>query len=328
LSQYANRKDAVSGDGTAGGYLVPEEAKGDLIQLTLAKMPIMSMGVTQFTGLRGDLPIPKLTARPTAYMVGETEAPSKSDTTFGEIVLRAHKVAAFTKLSRRLAYQTQGNAEMIIKEALSDAMALKMNSQLIDGNGADRNVLGLRNQIGGMTLTDAIGTNGGRFRIDKASEMVENLDEADEYNDAGNYGWLMRPRVLGGMKRERIVQYSGGTEAEGQPILADSLLINTSVLEDKLGHMLRTTTQISATESKGTSDTCSYTYFGNWKQFYVGLWRDMELRVSDIASDNSGNSAFLNDQVFLVSFQEFDCNIGRASAFTYVPDCENTVANW
>lgn len=328
IDQYATKRDASSTDGTAGGYLVPEEAKGDLIDLTIAKMPIMTMGITQFTGLRGDLPIPKITGRPTAYMVGEVQAPAKSDVTFGEIVLRPHKVAAFTKLSRRLAYQTQGNAETIIKDALSDAMALKMNDQLISGNGADRQVLGLRNQTSGMTASTALGTNGGRFRIDNAGEMIGNLDEADEYTDAGRYGYLMRPRVLDGMKRERIVQYNGGTEAAGAPVLASNLLINNKVLEDQLGHMIRTTTQISATETKGSSTTCSYTYFGNWKQFYVGLWRDMELRVSDIASDADGNSAFLNDQLFLVAFQEFDCNIGRQSAFTYVPDCENTVADW
>jgi len=328
LTEYAKKRDASSIDGTSGGYLVPEEVKGDLIDLTLAQMPIVNMGITKFTGLYGDLPIPKLTQRPTAYMVGETAAPGKTDVSFGEITLRPHKVAAFTKMSRRLAYQTRGAAETIIRNSLSEAMALKMHDQLINGIGAANEVLGLRNRVANMTSTTAIGSNGGRFKIDKASEMIENLDEANEYRDTGMYGWLMRPVVLGGMKRERVIEYTSAPSSGGMPVLGDNLLMSNKVLEDKLGHMLRTTTQISAAETKGTSSSCAYSYFGNWKMFYLGLWRDFELRISDVASDASGNSAFLNDQIYLVAFQEFDCSIGRDTAFTYVPDCETTKSLW
>lgn len=328
IDEYAKKRDANSGDGSEGGYLVPEEAKGDLIDLTLAQMPIANMGVTKYAGLHGDLPIPKITSRPTAYMVSETGAPSSSDNAFGEIVLRPKKVAAFTKISRRLAYQTRGVAEQVIRNALSEAMALKFHDQLLNGIGSQNEVTGLRYATSGMTTTDAIGTNGGRFKIDKASEMPENLDEADELKDSGNYGWLMRPVVLGGMKRERVIMYSGASANAGQPMLGTNLLINNKMLEDQLGHMIRTTTQIGATETKGTSSTCSYVWFANWKMFLLGLWRDMELRVSDIASDASGNSAFLKDQIYIVAFQEFDANIARASAFTYVADAETTKSNW
>ena len=54
----------------------------------------------------------------------------------------------------------------------------------------------------------------------------------------------------------------------------------------------------------------------------------MEIRVSDQASDQSGNSAFLKDQFFMVAFQQIDCNIGRATAFTYVGDAETAEASW
>lgn len=326
LAATMQKRDAIAGDGSQGGYLIPEEQSNELVGLTIAKMPILGLGVTQLTGLYGDLPIPKITSRNTGYWVGETQAPTESTGAFGEFTLRPKKAGAFTKYSRRLVYQTRGTVESIIRQNITDALALKIHEGYLIGKGVDSEPKGIFNQSG-MTTTAAIGAPGGRFTIDKAAEMLQNLDAANELEDGANMGILMRPEVMGGLKRERVRQYSGQPLAQAAPLNPFAVLMSQDELEKIIGVKLRTTTQILGTNVK-ISPTLSNVICGNWKQFYAGFWRGLEIRVSDVASDTSGNSAMLNDQFYMVAFQEVDCNVGRPTAFTLIEDAQVDSAQW
>jgi len=328
LSQYAaTQKDHIAGDGTQGGYLIPEEVSSEIIGMVIAKMPIMEMGPTKITGLHGDLPIPKQTSRNIGYWVGETEPPTESTGAFAEFTLRAKKAGALTKYSKRLVSQTRGTAENIIKENLTDSLALTIDRAYLSGPGSDSQPKGILNQTG-TTVTPNLATNGARFRADKAASMIQALDVADELVQGGNFGFIMRPEVIGGMRRERIPQFTGQPIGQGMPLSMVDVLMSNEQLEQKIGYKIRTTTLLSNAVTKGTSSTSSHVIFGNWKQFFIGFWRNLEIRVSDQASDASGNSAFLKDQFYMVAFQEVDCNVGRATAFTIVDDAETNEALW
>jgi HK97 family phage major capsid protein len=320
-------KDAIAGDGTQGGYLIPEEVTSEIIDMTIANMVIMQMGCTELRNLYGDLPIPKMTARNTGYWVGETEAPTESNVTFGEFTLRPKKAGVFTKYSKRLSYQTRGTADNLIKQMVSDSLALTLDAGFLSGTGTQSQPKGILTQTG-MTTTANQATNGARFRVDKAAAMIQALDAANELRDGGNYGFIMRPEVLGGMRRERIPQFTGQPIGQGMPLSMTNVLMSNQQLEQQIGYKLRSTTQLSAAVTCGTSSTCSKVIFGNWKQMFLGFWRGMEIKVSDQASDASGNSSFLKDEFFMVAFQEVDSNVGRATAFTTVSDAETTESNW
>ncbi len=320
-------KDNIAGDGTQGGYLIPEEVTNELVGLTIANMPLMSMGVTLLDGLYGPLPIPRQTGRATGYWVGETEPPTESSTTFDEFTLRPKKGGAFSKFSRRLSYQTRGTADRIIKESIVDSLALLIEEGFISGSGSDGQPKGFLKQSG-YTTGASLATNGARFRMDKAAALVQALDVANELKENGSYGFLMRPEVLGGMKRERIPQFTGQALGQGMPLSMSDVLMSKKQLEDVIGYMIGTTTLLSNTLTKGTSTSCSKVTFANWKQLFIGFWRGMEVRVSDQASDASGNSSFLKDQFYIVAFQEVDSNVGRATAFTIADDAETTESNW
>ena len=320
-------KDAIAGDGSQGGYLVPEEVTSEIVDMTIANMPLMKFGVNELRGLHGDLPIPRQTDRNTGYWVGETEAPTESSNVFGEFTLRPKKAGAFTKMSRRLSYQTKGTADAIIKKSLSQGLALTIHNGLLQGTGSDKQPLGILN-VSGMTTTPNQATNGARFRVDKCAAMTQAIDVADELLDSGKYAFLMRPEVLGGLRRERVPQFSGQAIGQGMPLSMANILMSKEELAKVIGYPLETTTQLSKVLTCGTSSTCSDVIYGNWQQFYVGFWRGFEIRVSDQASDGSGNSSFLKDQFFMVAFQEVDSNVGRATAFTKVSDAETNEANW
>jgi HK97 family phage major capsid protein len=310
-------------DGTEGAVLVPEELDDQVIPMALEAMPIFSLGPTVMRNLVGNIAIPKTTGRPTGYWVGENEAPTESEATFGEIKLDPKRVAGFSKVSQRLLRQAPGVAEPIIRQELANALAIAWHDAIIRGSGSDSEPRGIVN-TSGLTTTTALGTNGGRFTADKAEEMYTNIQEADYGGIGARMGMLMRPMVLSGMKRERIAQYSGDTG--GQYVFAPPMISN-KTLEDMVGMPIRTTTGLLATLTKGSSSTCSRVIMGDWAQLLLAMWGGVELKASDTTA-HSTSSAFLQNQVWLVIQQECDVQIKQAAAFSVIADAETTPANW
>ena len=318
------RKSANAGTRATGGALIPDEVTNEIIDLAIAQMPISELGIDKMGGLRGELPIPKLTARNTAYWVGEEEAPTESNNTWGEITLRPKTLGAFTKISKRLIWQSSGVAEKEVRKQLVNSMSLKLEEALISGSGTDKQPKGIVN-YSNLTSTSAIGTNGGRFRVDKATDMVTAIDVANMLKPNGKFGFLMRPEVKQGLATERVVQYSGQSEANGMPVI--NPFMSQAELETMLGYKCRTTTLISNTLTKGTSTTCSYVIFGDWAQVILGSWMGMELTASATAG-NSGGSAMLNRQIWLTAFQDVDIQVRNETGLTVLSDAEATKANW
>lgn len=319
---YAARANTAT-DGTQGGVLVPEELDDAVIPLALEAMPIMELGPTVLRNLVGNVSIPKTTGRPTGYWVGENEAPTESETTFGEIKLDPKRVAGFTKVSQRLLRQAPGVAEPIIRQELANAIAIAMHAAIIRGSGSASQPRGIVNTPD-LTSTAAIGSNGGRFTADKAEEMLANIEEADYGGIGASMGMIMRPIVKSGMKRERIAQYSG--DAGGQYVFAPPMISN-QTLEEMVGFPIRNTTSLLANLTKGTSSTCSRAILGDWTQLLIAMWGGVEIAASDTTAYSTA-SAFLQKQVWLVINQEADIQVKQAKAFTVIADAEVTPANW
>jgi HK97 family phage major capsid protein len=338
-------KDATTGannaiTGAGGGYLIPDEVTNEFVDMVLQKMPMVDLGINVIRGLTGDLPVPIKTSRTTAYMVGENSKPPVSNVQYGEIVLRPKKVAAFTKQSNRLIYQSRGVSDKIIRDDLVYTMKKKMEQMLISGNGAGFQPKGIYQFIGAGSTASSVGVNGvkaqadSRFRIDDASKMITDLECADELSTpGGKWGFLMHPRVKMGMKRERITQWNGQASNNGQPILPMNLLMTDKIMEDQIGFKIGNTTlvpsnQTGPTGASSASTTCSTVIFANWDLFWMGLWRDFVMKVSDVASDGATGSALLDDQIYIVAFSEFDTQLMRQTAVTAATGCETTESLW
>lgn len=319
----AQLKSNNAQSGEAGGYLIPEEHTSELIELAVANTPVFEMGPTVLRNLRGELPIPKTTGRPTAYWVGEEEEATESETTFGEIVLRPKTIAAFTKVSRRLMHQSSNTIEGVIRGELVKSFGLGINTALLTGSGTDKVPRGISN-FSGLTATAAIGTNGGRFTIDKAAEMAMNIDVANMLN--GNLGYIVRPEVLSYMLRERVAQFSGQPSGTGQPISGSNIIMSHAELEATLGYKIRTTTLLGNTTVKGTGNSGSDVFFGDWSQLTVGMWEGFEIKASDVAGNASG-SAMTQRQIWITAFQGLDSNIKDETGFTTISDAMTASAD-
>lgn len=315
MAKMAVQRSNNAQSGEAGGYLIPEEYTSEIIDLAIAKTPVMEMGITTIRNLRGELPIPKVTGRPTMYWVGEEEEADESSTQFGEIVLRPKTAAAFTKVSRRLMHQSSNTIEGIIRGELVKSFRLGIDNALLNGSGTEKVPKGI-SSFSGLTATTALGANGNRFRIDNAAEMAMNIDVANML--MGNLGYIMRPEVLSYMLRERVEQFSAQGNAKAQPINSQNVLMSQAQLEAILGYKVRTTTLIPKTV-KGTSDSASSVYFGDWSQLVVGMWEGFELKASDVAGNATG-SALTQRQIWITAFQGLDSNIKDETGFTTISD--------
>ena len=324
LAEMGEQRSANASSGAAGGYLIPEESASEIIDLSIARTAVMELGPTIIRGLRGELPIPKVTGRPTMYWVGEEEAPTESNTTFGEITLRPKNAAAFTKMSQKLLYQSAMVAEKIVREQLVNAFTIGIETAAINGSGNNGEPKGIT-QYGSLTSTATLTSlSRSRFRVDDAQRMQKDIDVANMLK--GNIGYLMRPEVLSGMMRERIVQFSGQSATEGQPTINPFMTRN--IIEEALyGAKVRTTTLLGLGNTSSGVATDSNVVCGDWAQLILAFWEGFEIKASDVAG-NAGGSALTQRQVWMVAHQSMDMNIKDQTGFCMIPDADTAEANW
>lgn len=313
-------KIASTNTGASGGFLVPEEVSSQIIDLAIARMPVFQMGVTMLRGLQGDLAIPKITGRPSGYWVGENSRPTESNTTFEQRTLNPKRLAAYTKVSKRLILQSGGVAEQVVRDELSKGIRLTWHESFIEGTGTQHQPKGLE----GYNITAVTAANG-RFTFNHAAEMANKIDTNDRLYDGGSFGYLMYPTVKWGLKDERVAQYSGQASTAGQPIITP--IMSDTTLEETLGYMVRTTTQIDNDESTGATSTGSTVWFGDWSGLICGMWQGMEMRVSDVAGQGN-DSAFLQNELWLLTQLEVDHQLKDELMFTKCAGAETARSAW
>ncbi len=318
-------KRAAEVSGTTGvGFWIPTEISSDFVDLALASMPLYNV-VTKLPNMSGkSFEIPVLLTRPDAVAVAESGNSSELDYTFGNRTFSAKRASGYTKISALTLRQTGTALESLIREQLGLSLRVKVHKGIVNGAGTSNDPLGVRGYRGSFTATDAIGTNGGRFTIAKASAMSSDLQEADHDFSGSNPGYLMRPVVMNGMQLERIPQYSGDTAGE----FVFPPIVTKQRLENQVGAPIHLTTHLPNTNTKGSSTSCSDVIYGDWKQVFLAMWGGIELRTSQHASDASSNSAFLQHSVMLIVDQYYDVNIGDRTKFSHVPDAETTRSSW
>jgi HK97 family phage major capsid protein len=317
-------KSANASSLAAGGVLIPTDIGQEIIALAMPNIVMMEMGVTRYNDLVGDLLLPKITGRPSIYWVDEEEAPTESNVTFGDVKLQMKTAAAFTKISQKLLLQSNEVIDRVVREELGKAFGIGIDGALLTGTGTDKKPAGIYSVSGFSANTVAMGANGKRFTMYEAGLMIKAVELANMLvGNSANFGFLMHPAAKWGMKLERIPQFT--TDTAGA--YAFNPLITDAMLESMVGYKIRSSTQISATETVGASPTTSSVIFGDFSQIGVGMWGNMEIKTSDIAGNASG-SAMLNRQIWITGFQGIDQVVKNATGFTKVAGAETNEALW
>ena len=297
-------KAMSQGTDTAGGYIVPEDAIGQVIEKLKANVVAYDLGARDLAVTGVPVTIPKLTTAATGYWVSENSTITASDLGFEQINMTPKTVAGRVVLSNLLLETSAPTADSIIEEDLAQQIGLAVDLGVLNGSsgGGSGEPIGIMQTAGVSTVTTAaqIGTPPS---VANMMEFISDLDAANALR--GKLGWCLHPLALSEI-RQMTVDYAGVST----PLSAVST--STGFSDTLFGYPFRTSTQMTAPTA---SNFAGSVLFGNWDDVIIGRWGGMRLLASDTSDD-----AFSKDQTHIRATMRVDVALRHAESFTYSVD--------
>ncbi|RAH99855.1 phage major capsid protein [Acuticoccus sediminis] len=121
-------------DDTAGGYLAPAQFVAEVIKGIVEVSPVRQAARVGSTA-SGSVILPKRTGRPTARWVGETETRTGTESTYGQVEIPVHEMAAYVDVSLRLLEDAAVNVESEVAMDLAEEFGRLEGVALVNGDG-------------------------------------------------------------------------------------------------------------------------------------------------------------------------------------------------
>ena len=229
--------------------------------------------------------------------LGEAQKIPTSQATYGEVNLKAKKLAALTPISNDLLRYNAVGIDGWVADDLMRNAKVELDDAFLNGSGTAHTPLGLKNVSGVQTWTPASGTALG---LKTPTGMLAKLKQANIPMD--NVKWLLNP--MGESWLEDLAFASGPFAF---PSLDEGKLKGYEVIE-------------SATVGYDATSTPTADFWvGDWSQFLWGVGYDISVEMSREGTFDDGNgnqiSAFQNDLTLVRLITEHDFNVRHAEAF-------------
>ena len=301
---YGQRDIQNTGSATLGGNLIDTDLRADMwIEALRNKAIVLQMGAKFITGLRGNVAFPKETGVSTADWINENEPAPESNYTVGQIGLNPKTIAAYTTLTRTLLLQSTPDAEMIARDNLVKAMALKIDQTVLYGSGVAPVPKGIANYSGIKKIATGFGTDGGYPTYEKLIELCGEIEAANA--NINGLKWLINAKTQARLMITPV--QTGGTE--GNFIIRDGS-------STFCGKPYYVTNQVRSNLTKGNGTNLSEIYLGDWSQVYIGEWEGLSL------SANYNGATFRTGGVEIVAFQTMDLNVAYEESFGMFTDAK------
>lgn len=303
-----NRLDVLTkaalGEGTVGttslmtgaGVLVPIEYSTDLIQLVRAKTVVRELGASTYQASSETGWIPRQNAAATGYWLGENSSITESEPTFDQIQYIIRKLAAFSVVGNEVIFDSNPDAEKVVLEDLAMVLALAEDLAYLAGSGSGATPKGIAN-VSGISST-SLATNGRTPTFDDFADQIYNLQS----NNFDCTGFAFHPRLVQSMRKAKDSQNRYLWEP-GVPSMNVPPTIS--------GIPYKTSTQISITETQGSSSVASHVYSGQWDQAIIFERGGVQLMASNVAG-----AAFQQDQTFVRAIVRRDFQVRHPLAFS------------
>lgn len=275
-------KALLAGEGSAGGFLIPEDFTSEIIELLQPQAVVRRMGAISIPMPSGTLPITAITGGATAYYVGESTNITPSQQAFGQIVLTAKKLAALVPISNELLRVPNAKADVIVRNDLISAIAKREDLAFIRGDGTQAQPKGILHWA----------ASGNKFNANSTVNLqtvTEDLGKAERLLKEGNVpftrpGWLMAPRTEIFLKSLRDANGNFAFRAE--------------MMQGKLqGFPYAVTTQIPTNLGSGGNE--SEVYLVDFADAIIGETTQMIIEISSEAAYYDGTgvvAAFSRDE--------------------------------
>lgn len=305
-SEVLMARDLTVGTDSAGGYLRPTDhyAEG-FIDILRNATHVINLGATELNELRGDVSIPSQTGSATGYWLEEGQAPTESNLTFGQVLIKPKTVGGFIDYSRKMMLQASPDIEMLVRRDLAGVIAVEVDRVAINGSGSGAEPLGILNTSGVGSV--AIGANGGAPTWSHMLQLEEAL--ATSNADVGSIGYLTNPKVRRKLKESTKVSADAGAGFIWEASPGDALgfgRIN--------GYRAAASNNVPSGLTKGSaSGVCSAIILGNWADLVIGRWGALDILVDPYAMSTSGG-------VRVVALLDCDMALRHAASFAVIKD--------
>lgn len=292
-------------DPSTGGFLVPEEMRSELLQISLEQSVVRQRATVITMGsLSTKIPFVDSTTNVGSvfggmqfYWVGESASITPTEAKFGNVKLEANKLVGGARVPNELWADAPA-----LRTWLDVAAPMGINfyedNSFMNGNGADQPL--------GILNSEAL------IQFDRTT--LDTLVPADIYGmyarmlpqSLGSAVWLVNqtllPKLFG---MQTIVQNVAGTENVGGGFPLGIMNIAGQPFMSLLGRPLIVTEKIPALANNGGNDIC----FVDWKYYLVG---DRQA----VSMDFSEHSRFMNDETEMRIIERVDGRPWVQSALT------------
>ncbi|MEA3540536.1 MAG: phage major capsid protein [Pseudomonadota bacterium] len=266
------------------GTLTPTTFRPDLFTSALtATAVVTTLGATTLSGLTGDVVIPRETDSPAVGWVAENVALSYDDAAFDSLSLEPHHVGVISEISRQMLQQSSPAIEQLLRNMQARNIALEIDRAAINGSGSGAEPRGLLNDPD----IDAVA-----FDTDLFITTANMIAAADLANVSPNRGFLATNGIKGDAMKLR--------DANGRPIPFGETFHNESV---------QFTNQ--APSDLGTGDDEHALVYGDWADFLIGIWSQIDVLVNPFAE-----TAYSKGNILVRSMATVDFGVRRPASFT------------
>ena len=244
----ASQRDLVAGTATDGAELVgTDHLGGDFIDALRPKMVTMQAGVRVLSGLKGDVSIPRKSSASAASFKTEVAAHSESEPQFASVTMTPRHLGCYTDVSTQLLAQGTPDVDTLIRDDLTQAIAVGLDNAVIhglgDGSNEPQGIVGA-NDVPVITVAD---NSGGEPTTAELHDFLESLDNNNALTD--NASWITGAVIASAMKQTLLTDAVSGYQWD---------MANNTVL----GYNAYSTSNIEAERS----------VFGDLTQYLLCLW--------------------------------------------------------
>jgi len=263
------KRALFGGHGAAGGYLIPETLAAEFIDLARNQSVIFNAGARTLPMPTPDVLLARLVNDPTAVWRGEgVEITEDTTMEFGAFKLSAKKLACLITASVELV-EDSANIDSIVRNAISQALALKLDYAALEGTGGPIEVQGIIGWVGqtpGVQIVEPGGNGAAIEDYDDFSAAVEKVLTKNGKADV----LIMAPRTFGAVDRLKEATTNAPLAPPASFKALRQLVSN----------------QVPINLIYGTATNASHAFVGDFSGVLVGMRTDMRLEVSREAGDS------------------------------------------
>lgn len=290
------------GTAAAAGRLVQTDLdSSSFIDVLRNKMMVKQLGARVLNDLVGDLDIPRKSAASTAgWISAEGDDAAETTPSIDLVQFRLKSLGGYTDITRKMLNQSSLDIEMLVRDDLSEAIALGIDAASLHGSGSSGQPTGIAATSGIGAV--AGGTNGAAPTW--ANVVGLETEVAVDNADIGSLAYLTNPKVRGKLKTtEKAASTAQFVWREGPELN---------------GYRAEVTNQVSSTLTKGTSSgVCSAIFYGNWSDLIIAFWSGVDLLVDPYTLGKSG-------ALRVRALQDCDVQVRRAQSFAAMLDALTT----